>query len=74
MPLFNSQITLRGIGTNSGELLVLLALAFACSLREWSRRCSGRIMSATKPRRLIRTIPANFNSNQIPQGATGHEV
>jgi hypothetical protein len=52
MPLFNSQIDWRGIGTTVVvELLVLLALAFAVvRYVEWSSDAAqAEFMSATKP-------------------------
>jgi hypothetical protein len=52
MPLFNSQIHWRGIGTTVVvELLVLLALAFAVvRYVEWSSDAAqAEFMSATKP-------------------------
>jgi hypothetical protein len=52
MPLFNSQICWRGIGTTVVvELLVLLALAFAVfRYVEWSSDAAqAEFMSATKP-------------------------
>ena len=52
MPLFNSQIRWRGIGTTVVvELLVLLALAFAVvRYVEWSSDAAqAEFMSATKP-------------------------
>jgi hypothetical protein len=52
MPLFNSQIRWRGIGTTVVvELLVLLALAFAVvGYVEWSSNAAlAEFMSATNP-------------------------
>ena len=62
MPLFNSQIHWRGIGTTVVvELLTLLALAFAVvSYVEWSSNAAvAEFMSAPSHRHLIRTIPTS---------------
>jgi len=75
MPLFNSQIHWRGIGTTVVvELFTLLALAFAVvSYAEWSSNAAiAEFMSATEP---SASDPNHSNGSPVPiqplKGRTG---
>jgi len=75
MPLFNSQIHWRGIGTTVVvELLVLLALAFAVvRYVEWSSDAAqAEFMSATKPTASDPNHSGEFSTASQPlKGRTG---
>jgi hypothetical protein len=75
MPLFNSQICWRGIGTTVVvELLVLLALAFAVvRYVEWSSDAAqAEFMSATEPSASDPNHPGEFSTPiQSLVGRTG---
>jgi hypothetical protein len=75
MPLFNSQIHWRGIGTTVVvELLILLALAFAVVLYvEWSSDAAqAEFMSATKPSASDPNHSGEFSTASQPlKGRTG---
>jgi hypothetical protein len=75
MPLFNSQIHWRGIGTTVVvELLVLLALAFAVvRYVEWSSDAAqAEFMSATKPSASDPNHSGEFSTATQPlKGRTG---
>jgi hypothetical protein len=75
MPLFNSQIHWRGIGTTVVvELLVLLALAFAVvRYVEWSSDAAqAEFMSATKPSASDPNQSGEFSTASQPlKGRTG---
>jgi hypothetical protein len=75
MPLFNSQIHWRGIGTTVVvELLVLLALAFAVvRYVEWSSDAAqAEFMGATKPSASDPNHSGEFSTASQPlKGRTG---
>ncbi len=75
MPLFNSQIHWRGIGTTVVvELLVLLALVFAVvRYVEWSSDAAqAEFMSATKPTASDPNHSGEFSTASQPlKGRTG---
>ncbi len=75
MPLFNSQIHWRGIGTTVVvELLVLLALVFAVvRYVEWSSDAAqAEFMSATKPTASDPNHSGEFSTATQPlKGRTG---
>ena len=75
MPLFNSQIHWRGIGTTVVvELLVLLALVFAVvRYVEWSSDAAqAEFMSATKPTASDPNHAGEFSTASQPlKGRTG---
>jgi hypothetical protein len=75
MPLFNSQIHWRGIGTTVVvELLVLLVLAFAVvRYVEWSSDAAqAEFMSATKPSASDPNHSGEFSTASQPlKGRTG---
>jgi hypothetical protein len=75
MPIFNSQIHWRGIGTTVVvEILVLLALAFAVvRYVEWSSDAAqAEFMSATKPSASDPGHSGEFSTASQPlKGRTG---
>ena len=73
MPLFNSQLHWRGIGTTVVvELLVLLALVFGVvSYVEWSSTAAvTEFVSATESS-AFEPFQRAFRSDSVPQGGNG---
>ena len=71
MPLFNSQLHWRGIGTTVVvELLVLLALVFGVvSYVEWSS--TAAVTEFVRAQVIGEPFQRAFRSDSVPQGGNG---